>query len=217
VIPISDQGPKRYFPVVNYLLIIANLVVFYFQPGDSESLALFFKRFGLVSSQLTQNAHNPFAYFGIFTSMFLHADFMHLAGNMLYLWIFGDNIEYVLGHVRYLVFYLMVGIGAAALQIGFFPDSNIPMVGASGAISGILGGYLLKFPKNRVSILFFFIIFIRVIKVPALYVLSVWFLFQIYNGYFSSAETGVAWYAHIGGFVSGLILIKIFELYPRYH
>jgi membrane associated rhomboid family serine protease len=152
--------------------------------------------------------------------MFLHADLMHLLGNMLYLWIFGDNIEYVLGHLRYFVFYIVVGAGAALMQVVFFPESQVPMIGASGAISGVLGAYLLKFPRNRVSILFFFFIIIRVIKVPAVLAISFWVLFQLYNVYFSAADQGVrggvAWFAHLGGFISGFILIKLFEWYPKY-
>jgi len=148
--------------------------------------------------------------------MFMHGGIMHLLGNMLYLWIFGDNIEYTIGHKRYLFFYLTVGIGAGLLQVFMNPASAIPMVGASGAISGVLGAYLLKYPKNKISILFFFIIFIKIVKIPAMIVLSLWFLFQLYNGYFmAGSEGGVAWFAHIGGFVVGFALIKIFEKFPK--
>ena len=156
-------------------------------------------------------------YASFFTSMFMHGGLMHLLGNMLYLWIFGDNIEYTIGHRRYFIFYLVVGVGAGLLQVFMNPASIVPMVGASGAISGVLGAYLLKYPKNKISILFFFIIFIKIIKVPAIIVLSLWFLFQLYNGYFihGGAESGVAWFAHIGGFVVGFTLIKIFEKFPK--
>ena len=143
---------------------------------------------------------------------------MHLAGNMLYLWIFGDNIEYVMGHFRYFTFYLIVGLGAAVGQILIEPTSNVPMIGASGAISGILGAYLLKFPRNKISILIFLIIIIRVIKVPAVIVLTLWFGLQLYSGYYHVSEGipgGVAWFAHIGGFVSGFVLVKFFEAHPK--
>ncbi len=216
MIPIADDNPKRYIPFITYAIIVVNCVVFYIQPGQSEALAGFFNRFGLVPSRLMAHPENPLTYLNVFTSMFVHADFMHLAGNMLYLWIFGDNIEYVIGHVRFFIFYLIVGIGAAVLQVAVFPTTDVPMVGASGAISGVLGAYLLKFPRNRVSILFFFFIIIRIIKVPAVVVLSFWFIFQVYNGYFFSGEAGVAWYAHIGGFVAGFVFIKLFEIYPKY-
>jgi len=216
VIPISDESPKGYIPFVNYGLIIINIVAFIYQPGSSEALSAFFNTYGLVPSKLTENPGNPMVYLNIFSSMFLHADLMHLAGNLLYLWIFGDNIEYLIGHARYLIFYLIVGIAAAMAQIAGFPGTDVPMVGASGAISGVLGAYLLKFPRNRVSLLFFFFFIIRVIHVPALIVLSFWFIFQIYNGILFSGEAGVAWYAHIGGFVAGFLVIKLFEHYPKY-
>lgn len=216
MIPISDDSPKGYIPFVNYILIAINILVFIYQPGDREALSAFFSQYGLVPSKLVQNPENPALYLNIFSSMFLHADLMHLAGNMLYLWIFGDNIEYLVGHARYFVFYLIVGIAAAILQLAVFPGSKVPMVGASGAISGVLGAYLLKFPRNRVSLLFFFFFIIRVIHVPALIVLSFWFIFQIYNGLLFSGQAGVAWYAHIGGFVAGFAIIKLFEHYPKY-
>lgn len=220
MIPIADESPRRYIPVVNYLIIAANILVYFYQPVDLQSKRLFFNSFGLVPSNVTHFQGDLYIYGTLFSSMFLHADLWHLLGNMLYLWIFGDNIEYVLGHIRYFVFYIVVGAGAALMQVIFFPESQIPMIGASGAISGVLGAYLLKFPRNRVSILFFFFIIIRVIKVPAVLAISLWVLFQLYNIYFSDRATlgqgGVAWFAHLGGFLSGFILIKLFEWYPRY-
>lgn len=220
MIPIADESPRRYIPYINYFIIAVNILVYFKQPGVAEDLKLFFYQYGLVPSELIQASQSVKPYLNIFTSMFIHGDFFHLAGNILYLWIFGDNVEYILGHARYFVFYFVVGIGAAALHIIFTPDSIIPMVGASGAISGILGAYLLKFPRNRVSILLFFIFIIRIVKVPAFMALSLWFLFQLYNGYFThvitAGQSGVAWFAHVGGFISGFLLIKIFEWYPRY-
>ncbi|KAA3610351.1 MAG: rhomboid family intramembrane serine protease [Calditrichaeota bacterium] len=220
MIPIADESPRRYLPIVNYFLIGLNIVVFVLQPSELPELKRFFYSFGTIPSLLL-NAQDPSVYLTVFSSMFVHGGFFHLAGNILYLWIFGDNIEYILGHFRYLVFYLIVGIGAAMMQVFFLPDSTIPMVGASGAISGILGAYLVKFPRNKVSILLFLVIIIRVIKVPAIIALGLWFLFQLYNGYFSAIQPlgggGVAWFAHIGGFLSGFILIKLFEWYPKYN
>lgn len=178
----------------------------------------FINNFGLIPHQLIQHPQEIHGYFSIISAMFIHGSLLHLLGNMLYLWIFGDNIEYAIGHVRYFLFYILVGIGAAAGQILVDPLSEIPMVGASGAISGILGAYLLKYPMNRISILFFLIFIIRVIRIPAIFVLSFWFIFQVYNGYFhlnSAVTGGVAWFAHIGGFVAGFILIKFFEIYPK--
>jgi membrane associated rhomboid family serine protease len=219
MIPIADESPRRYVPVINYLLIVINIVAFFYQPVDPEAKKLFFNSYGLIPSNVSHFPPDFLVYTSIFSSMFIHADIMHLLGNLLYLWIFGDNIEYVLGHLRYFVFYIVVGIGAALMQILFIPESSIPMIGASGAISGVLGAYLVKFPRNRVSILLFFIIIIRIIKVPAVLAIGLWVLFQLYNLYFSGAgleQGGVAWFAHIGGFISGFILIKLFEWYPRY-
>lgn len=220
MIPIADESPRRYTPYINYLIIIANIVVYFYQPSDLQGKRVFFNSFGLVPSSISHMPAEYVTYISIFSSMFIHADLFHLLGNMLYLWIFGDNIEYVLGHLRYLLFYVVVGIGAALMQVFFFPESKIPMIGASGAISGVLGAYLLKFPRNRVSILLFFFIFIKVIKVPAVMAISLWIFFQLYNAYFSDVAVlekgGVAWFAHIGGFISGFILVKLFEWYPKY-
>lgn len=213
MIPIADESPKGYIPFVNYTLIAANLILYFIwqQPND-----LFFNTYGLVPGRLFQHPENPLSYASFFTSMFMHGGIMHLFGNMLYLWIFGDNIEYTIGHKRYLFFYCIIGIGAGLLQVIINPASLVPMVGASGAISGVLGAYLLTYPKNKISILFFFIIFIKIVKIPAVIVLSLWFIFQIYNGYYSAgSEGGVAWFAHIGGFVVGFVFIKIFEKYPK--
>ena len=219
MIPISDENQKGYFPFVNYLFLIVNIFIFfYFHPSTETVATKFFNTFGLIPNQIIHHPLQLKGYITIFTSMFIHGGLMHLAGNMLYLWIFGDNIEYALGHFRYFIFYFIVGIGAAAGQIIIEPTSTMPMVGASGAISGILGAYLLKYPRNRVSILFFFIIIIRVIKVPAVIVLTLWFGFQVFNGYFDMNQGvtgGVAWFAHIGGFVSGFVLVKFFEGYPK--
>ncbi len=220
MIPISDENPKGFIPFVNYLIIAINIFVFAFQIYTGQDPDQFYAHFGLIPANLTQYGFDPSEFLKIFTSMFVHGGIMHLAGNMLYLWIFGDNIEYTIGHKRYFIFYLIAGIGAALLQIIFNPDSLIPMVGASGAISGVLGAYLIKYPRNRISVLFFFFIIIRIIKIPAVIVLSFWFLIQLYNGYtmqMSEGDTGgVAWFAHIGGFVAGFVLIKLFEYYPKY-
>jgi rhomboid family protein len=219
MIPIADESPRRYLPIINYILILINIFVFIIQPSAHFGQELFFETYGVTPSHIL-NSDNFISFYTVLTSMFVHGGFMHLAGNLLYLWIFGDNIEYILGHFRYLIFYLVVGIGAALMQVLFFPGSDIPMIGASGAISGVLGAYLVKFPRNRVSILIFLVFIIRVIRVPAFMALGLWFLFQLYNGYFTAAVanegSGVAWFAHIGGFLSGFVLIKLFEWYPRY-
>ena len=222
MIPIADESPKGFVPFVNYIFIALNILVYFFiQPSDLYSTELFFAHFGLIPAEITNSATFLKGIINIFTSMFLHGGFWHLAGNMLYLWIFGDNIEYIVGHGRYFIFYLSVGISAALLQVIMHPSSTIPMVGASGAISGVLGAYLVKFPRNRISVLFFIFFIIRIVHVPAILVLSLWFLFQIYNSFFSlipgGAGGGVAYFAHIGGFVAGMALIKFFERRSRYY
>jgi membrane associated rhomboid family serine protease len=164
--------------------------------------------FGEVGRVPLQPSPSPI-YFTLLSSMFMHGDLMHLFGNMLYLWIFGDNLEDRLGHIRYAVFYLVCGIIAALAQILSDPNSVIPLVGASGAISGILGGYILLFPRRNVRAIVFF----NLIQVPAFVALGIWIGFQVLQGYFARAgEGGVAYTAHIGGFVAGLLLIKIFAL-----
>jgi len=213
MIPIADESPKGYIPFVNYILIAANLLLYFFWQQSKDA---FFATYGLVPARLLNQPENPMGYFSFFTSMFMHGGIMHLLSNMLYLWIFGDNIEYTIGHRRYLLFYLLVGFAAGLGQVLTNPASAVPMVGASGAISGVLGAYLLKYPKNRVSILFFFFIFFKIVKIPALLVLSVWCVIQVISGLNASAETGgVAWFAHIGGFIAGFALIKIFEILPK--
>ncbi len=164
---------------------------------------------GKVIGQIPHYTTPLGVYFNFLSSMFMHGDFMHLFGNMLFIWIFGDNLENMLGHIRYAAFYIVCGLAAAAAQIVMDTSSVIPMLGASGAISGVLGGYLLLFPTRRVRAL----IFSFLTEVPAFVALGLWIGFQIIQGYFASAETGgVAYAAHIGGFVAGVILVKIFAI-----
>ena len=200
-----------------------NIYVFYIQPSNIEQLKIFFHTYGVVPENLSNivsqlRNQNFSVLYSLITNIFVHGDLMHLIGNMLFLWIFGDNIEYLIGHMRYIFFYLLCGIFATLSQYFIYPHSAIPMIGASGAISGIMGAYLLKFPSNRVTVLFILFIFIHFIKVPAIVVLSIWFIYQIVQGYFFLGEQnlgGVAWFAHIGGFISGIILVKVFEFRPK--
>ena len=155
-----------------------------------------------------------FKLFTIFTSMFMHGGLMHIIGNMWFLYIFGDNVESILGHVRFLLFYLFCGIGAAVAQFLIQPDSTTPMVGASGAIAGVLGAYMIKFPKARVHVLAIIFIFITTIVVPAQLVLGLWFLMQLSGGLGSlgfDTTGGIAWFAHIGGFIVGISTLRIFQ------
>ncbi|MCT4372119.1 rhomboid family intramembrane serine protease [Yangia mangrovi] len=205
--PIRDHNPSGRTPYVTYALIIANSVIFlgyWALFTDPAALDAFFERWALFPSHISQG----YGYTGIITSMFLHGGFMHLFGNMLFLFIFGDNIEDMLGHLRYLLFYLASGIAAALLQYVADPSSAVPTVGASGAIAGVMGAYLLLFPKARVDILIILIIIFKVLPIPAWLLLAVWFGLQIFSGIGSAgAEGGVAYWAHVGGFLAGLVMI----------
>jgi membrane associated rhomboid family serine protease len=204
--PIRDHNPSGRIPYVTWALIAANALVFLLTwPGASE-LQIFriYDAWGMVPARLIAGAGAE----TLFTSMFLHAGWMHLLGNMLFLWIFGDNIEDELGHAKFLGFYLLSGLGAALLQFMSEPMSQVPMVGASGAIAGVMGAYLLMFPKARVDVLFIFIIFFRIFPIPAWIVLGIWFAMQVFGGWSVAAgEGGVAYWAHAGGFAAGFALI----------
>ncbi|MFD1913185.1 rhomboid family intramembrane serine protease [Halodurantibacterium flavum] len=205
--PIRDHNPSEKTPFVTYALIVANVAVFLsYVPllGNDRDLMMFFLRWGLVPQLLTQGGGD---WSTVVTSMFLHGGWLHLAGNMLFLWIFGDNMEEEFGHFGFLLFYLASGVGAALWQYAAAPWSPVPMVGASGAIAGVMGGYLLLFPRARVDILFILIIFIRIFTVPAWLMLGLWFGFQLLNSVGTDATGGgVAYWAHAGGFIVGFVL-----------
>ncbi len=204
--PIRDHNPSGRRPYVVYALLILNIGIFlsYQHVLDNDLHAgRFYQTWALIPQEVT-NGHNLH---GLLSSMFLHGGWMHLAGNMLFLWIFGDNLEDEMGHIGFLAFYLLAGLGAGAAQIFSDPSSPIPMVGASGAIAGVMGGYLLLFPKARVDILLIIIIFFRIFTVPAWVVLGIWFAIQLFGGFASDAATGgVAYWAHAGGFAVGVLL-----------
>ena len=203
--PIRDHNPSGRTPYVTITLIALNVLVFlgYFLSSSERELDVFFLEWGLIPARLTFGE----GYGTILTSMFLHGGWMHLAGNMLFLWIFGDNLEDRFGHVGFLLFYLVAGFAAAALQIFADVDSRIPMVGASGAIAGVMGGYLLLFPRAKVDVLFIFIIFFRIFAIRAWIVLGLWFGVQLVFGVSTPSEGGgVAYWAHAGGFMAGLLL-----------
>ena len=204
--PIRDHNPSGRTPYVTYALMAVNIVVFVlYWPlfDDPRALNEFFYEWAMVPVLVTQEG----TYQTVMTSMFMHGGVMHLAGNMLFLWIFGDNLEDEMGHVGYLLFYLASGIGAALAHVFAAPYSPVPTVGASGAIAGVMGGYLLLFPKARVDILIILFFFIRIITIPAWIMLALWFAFQIFGGAGADAmQGGVAYWAHAGGFVIGAIL-----------
>lgn len=201
--PIRDHNPSGSVPYVTYLILAINWGVFFAYMGlIPDQLEEFFYDYGMTPVGILAG-WRPWT---LITHMFLHAGWMHIIGNMLFLYIFGDNLEDELGHVRFAIFYLAAGILAAVLQIAMDPGSIYPMVGASGAIAGVLGGYLVLFPKARVDVLVIFVIFFRVFSIPAWIVLGIWFGLQMLNG-FSNVADGVAYFAHIGGFVAGVVLV----------
>jgi len=205
--PIRDHNPSEQTPYVVYALIAANVIVFLATLGLNENqaaLAAFYKDWAMIPARISAGE----GWHTLVTSLFLHAGLLHLAGNMLFLWIFGDNLEEELGHLGFLVFYLLCGIGADLAQLLFAPSSGIPTVGASGAIAGVMGGYLLLYPRARVDILFIFIIFFKVFPLPAWIMLGLWFALQLFAGLAMDAGSGgVAYWAHAGGFVLGFLFV----------
>ena len=206
--PYKDDNPRILFPFVTYTIIGINSLVFIYQ-----YLILPPESLGHIISTYALTPATP-SVITVFTSMFMHGGLMHIIFNMWFLWIFGDNIESVLGHKRYVLFYLLCGVGAALAQIQINTGSQIPMVGASGAIAGVLGAYLIRFPRATVHVLVILIIFITFIRVPAMVVIGIWFLSNLTAGLgtLGLEETGgTAWFAHLGGFVSGLVLNQVFK------
>lgn len=203
--PIRDHNPSSRTPYVTYGLIVANVLIFlsyvsYF--ADPNALDRFYNDWALIPARITQGQD----FYGLITTMFLHGGLMHLAGNMLFLWIFGDNIEDEMGHVGFLIFYLGAGLAAALAHVIADPFSQIPTVGASGAIAGVMGGYLLLYPKARIDILFIFVVFFRIFSVPAWLMLGFWFGVQLLSGSGENAAAdGVAYWAHAGGFIAGFV------------
>ncbi len=213
--PFRDDNPHNTTPLVTWALIAVCCVVFLWQQGlDGRSAQLAMLAYGIIPADLFGNAQlDPIiaplpAWMTIFTSMFLHGGWMHLGGNMLYLWIFGDNVEASMGRGRFLLFYLGCGAIAALTQSVAAPASTIPMVGASGAVAGVLGAYLILYPFANIRVFMWFIIFLTIINVPAWIVLGVWFLGQLISqASATSGQSGVAFLAHIGGFIAGVLLI----------
>ena len=238
MIPLKDDVPSRSLPFVTVALIALNVLAFLYQlslgidargAGAGAAEAFVFE-FGVIPCRLTHSCPGtlvriaddfPHPWVTILTSMFLHGGLLHVGGNMLYLWIFGDNVEDTLGHGRFLFFYLVSGVAAAVGQTLVSPTSSVPMIGASGAVSGVLGAYLVLFPHATILTLVTFGFFFKFLHVPALIVLGFWIVLQLLNGYITvSAQSmgrgetgGVAWFAHIGGFLAGIVLL--FLIRPR--
>jgi len=217
LIPIKDINPTERFAIVTLVIIVLNIAVFLYELAlGPQAGEMFVDSFALIParlfSRIPEPSHAVPAGAAIFTSMFLHGGFLHIAGNMLYLWIFGNNVEDSMGRIRFIVFYFLCGIAAAYSHALANADSTMPMIGASGAISGVLGAYLVLYPRARVLTLIAFGLYIRTVEVPAMFVLGFWFVLQFLNALLSSgAGGGVAWFAHIGGFIAGILLIGIFK------
>lgn len=221
--PLHDNNPRHGRPYVTVLLIAANALAFFYQlslgPGGVDEL---FHTFGMVPARLGGEVvlwrdGQPIggAWFTPFTSMFLHAGWMHIIGNMWMLWLFGDNVEDRFGHLRYLLFYLLCGLGAAAAHYFTEPASVIPTVGASGAIAGVMGAYLLLYPRARIVTLVVLVVFVQMVEIPALVFLGLWILTQVWSGTmtFGDAQAGgVAFWAHVGGFAAGVLLLPLMLL-----
>ena len=208
--PYKDDNPRVLIPFVTYFIIGLNILVFIYQYFIIQGAQLsenFIYTYALIPA-------NP-SILTIFSSMFMHGGFTHIIFNMWFLWIFGDNIESVLGHKKYLLFYFLCGIGAGLSQIQIDPESTIPMVGASGAIAGVLGAYLFRFPRATVHVLVILIVFITFIRVPAMIVIGFWFLSNLTAGIGTlgiEQAGGTAWFAHIGGFISGVLFNYLFKI-----
>jgi membrane associated rhomboid family serine protease len=220
MMPLKDDIPSSKPPIVTVALISANCLIFFYLLSWGKEFQNALIKWGAVpfeithGEELTPGLAFP-VYLSLFSSMFMHGGFLHLAGNMLYLWIFGDNVEDKLGHIKFFIFYILCGLFASLTYILTASNSKIPMVGASGAIAGVLGAYIINFPHARILTLVFFGFFIRITSIPALLVLGFWFVLQLLYGLPSlgSATGGVAWFAHVGGFLSGILLFKLFTIF----
>ena len=208
MIPLKDENPTENFPHITIFLITSNTLIFLYQISQPMTVFAIFENYGLIPAKLIETPIRTYP--TIYSSMFLHSGVSHLAGNMLYLWIFGNNIEDVLGKFRFIIFYLVCGTIASMGHIIIDFQSDTPMVGASGAISGILGAYLVLFPFARVKTLVFLGFFITIVRVPAIMLLVIWILIQVFSGVVSG-DGGVAWFAHIGVFIAGMLLILPFH------
>ncbi len=212
MIPLRDSQPSHSTPAVTMGLIAVNVALFLYEVSlDPFSANHFISNYGMVPARM-----EPVT---LVTSLFLHGGWLHLIGNMWFLWIYGDNVEDVLGHGKYLLFYVVCGLVAGLTHFALNPASRVPTVGASGAIAGVMGAYLVKFPRARIVTLVFIFVFVTTIEIPAVLILAYWFIIQFFSGVGSighSASGGTAWFAHVGGFVAGALLILVIGTKNRY-
>ncbi|MDY6969504.1 MAG: rhomboid family intramembrane serine protease [Spirochaetota bacterium] len=221
MIPLKDEIPTNRFPFITIAIIVINVLIFLYQISQkayiSQANVVYF---GIIPYRVThffEFSTTPFSLnplLTFFTAMFFHGSILHIIGNMLYLWIFGNNVEDAMGHLKFLFFYILCGIISSFAHIFAEPYSKIPMIGASGAIAGVLGAYLILFPYSKVLTAVIIFVFIRLIKIPAVIILGIWFLIQITS---IRSGGGVAWYAHIGGFVIGILLVNFFVPDNKYY
>ena len=215
MLPLADHNPRRTFPFINLLLILINVATFVWELSLGSSIQPVLQNLAFVPAQFWSAAPLVPSIVAMFVSMFLHGGWLHLLGNMLFLWVFGDNIEDRLGHGRYLIFYLACGVAATLAHAAMNPTSAVPAIGASGAIAGVLGAYLILFPRQRVTTLIPIFIFITIREIPAIVLLGFWFVLQLFVGTVSLGgsiheQGGVAYFAHIGGFLTGMVLVVLF-------
>ena len=222
MIPISDDNPASRTPIVNWTILIACIAVFFWQfsftgpEAEATIRSLGFTPRDFLSRGFGAGAETG-PWLTLVTSMFLHGGFMHLGGNMLYLWIFGNNVEDALGHARYVVFYLICGVAAALAQAVAEPQTGIPMVGASGAISGVLGAYVLIYPRARITVIIPLGVLLYPTKISSVYVVGFWFILQLASAALAEpGAPGVAWLAHVGGFVAGILLTPLLSQFPLF-
>jgi membrane associated rhomboid family serine protease len=217
--PLRDDNPVSITPVLTVALIAVNVLIFMYQVSLGPGVEAFVYQYGSIPAVVLGTRHLPEGlsavppHLSLITSMFLHGGFMHLLGNMLFLWIFGNNIEEAMGRIRFILFYLLTGVAASLTHVLINPQSTLPSIGASGAISGVLGAYVLLYPRARVLTLVFLGFFVRLMYIPAGFMLGIWFVMQLLSGSMSGEESGggVAFWAHIGGFVAGMLLVGLFK------
>jgi membrane associated rhomboid family serine protease len=216
--PLYDTVRSRRFPFINLMLILINVLAFLYEiQMDPSALKEFIFEWGLIPARLLSDPST--AWVTIFTSMFLHGGWFHIINNMWVLFIFGDNVEARMGGIRYLIFYLLSGVAAVILQTYVLPSSAVPMIGASGAVAGVLGAYLILFPHSRIASLVPILFIFTIIEIPAVIFLLFWFGAQLYSGLFAiqgSSGSGIAWWAHIGGFLFGIIMVFFFRTRTTY-
>jgi len=216
--PLYDTVRSHRFPAINLILIVINALAFLYEiQMDPSALKEFIFEWGLIPARLLSDPST--AWSTVFTSMFLHGGWFHIINNMWVLFVFGDNVEARMGGIRYLIFYLLCGVAAVLLQTYVLPSSDVPMIGASGAVAGVLGAYLILFPRSRIASLVPILFIFTIIEIPAVIFLLFWFVSQLYSGLFAiqgGGGSGIAWWAHIGGFIFGIIMVFFFRTRTTY-